>query len=70
MIDRIRDVEVGAETVADQVKERAMEFAASAREKAVLGGEFVKKFTVEKPAQALGLALGMGVLLGWLTKRR
>jgi ElaB/YqjD/DUF883 family membrane-anchored ribosome-binding protein len=44
--------------------------AASARERLSQGGEAIKNYTLEQPARALGLALGMGVLLGWLIKRR
>jgi ElaB/YqjD/DUF883 family membrane-anchored ribosome-binding protein len=28
------------------------------------------EYIVKEPAKALGLALGVGVLLGWLIKRR
>ena len=70
MIDRIRDVETEMSSVSDQMKEKALDLAATARERAGAGAELVRQFTVQKPAQALGLALGMGVLLGWLIKRR
>jgi ElaB/YqjD/DUF883 family membrane-anchored ribosome-binding protein len=70
MIDRIRDVETEMNSVTDQVREKALDMAATARERAGAGAELVRQFTVQKPAQALGLALGMGVLLGWLIKRR
>jgi ElaB/YqjD/DUF883 family membrane-anchored ribosome-binding protein len=69
MIDRMRD---GADLSAraDQVKEQALELAASARER--LGGvaTAIRDFTQNQPTKALGLALGMGVFLGWLIKRR
>ena len=55
---------------AEQVKEQALEFAASASERLAEGVEAVKHFTLEPPARALGIALGMGVVLGWLIKRR
>ena len=34
------------------------------------GTDAVKDYTIQQPARALGIALGMGVLLGWLIKRR
>lgn len=69
MIDRIRDIE-GFGATAEAAKEKALDFAASAKERLTLGGDAIKTYTIEQPARALGLALGMGVLLGWLIKRR
>ena len=51
-------------------KSRALEFAATARESLSESTKNIRKSIEEQPAQALGLALGMGVLLGWLIKRR
>ncbi len=70
MIDRIRGAEAGYPTQADELKERASELAAGARERFAAGGETIKAFVIKKPAVALGLALGLGVFLGWLIKRR
>jgi hypothetical protein len=73
MIDRIRDVDDMASQFgpqAEQIKEKALELAATARERLAQGGDAVREFTIRQPARALGLALGMGVLLGWLIKRR
>jgi ElaB/YqjD/DUF883 family membrane-anchored ribosome-binding protein len=33
-------------------------------------GEFVKDLVTNRPALALGAALAVGVILGWLIKRR
>ena len=69
MIDRMKlESEYGPQ--AEALKEKALDVAAAAREQLALGTEKVREFTVRKPAQALGVALGMGVLLGWLIKRR
>jgi len=70
MIDRIREMESDYGMSADAAREKAMELAATARERIAQGGEAIKAYTLEQPARALGLALGMGVLLGWLIKRR
>jgi ElaB/YqjD/DUF883 family membrane-anchored ribosome-binding protein len=71
MIDRLQGAGLGA-GLPDQemIKERAMEMAATAREQLADGSERVRRYVVEQPARALGIALGMGVLLGWLIKRR
>jgi len=70
MIDRIREMEAGFGPTAEAAREKALDIAASARERFGQGRDAIKAYTIEKPAQALGLALGMGVLLGWLIKRR
>jgi ElaB/YqjD/DUF883 family membrane-anchored ribosome-binding protein len=70
MIDRIRDVDTGFGATAEQAKETALDFAATAKERLTEGGQAIKSYTLEQPARALGIALGMGVLLGWLIKRR
>jgi ElaB/YqjD/DUF883 family membrane-anchored ribosome-binding protein len=70
MIDRMKDVGPELNDQAEQVKEMALEMAAAARERLAGGCQRGREFTIHKPAQALGVALGMGVLLGWLIKRR
>jgi len=70
MIDRIQGLESALGPQADELKERALEYAASAREVLSEGTDKVKTFVVNEPARALGIALGLGVLLGWLIKRR
>ena len=52
------------------VKERALEAAATAKESLGFGAKTIRDYIVKEPARALGLALGVGVLLGWLVKRR
>lgn len=69
MIDRVREVD-GFGATADAAKEKALDVVATVRERLTLGGDVLKTYTIEQPARALGLALGMGVLLGWLIKRR
>lgn len=70
MIDRIHELERGYGPQAEEIKEMALQYAAAARERLAQGGDSIKEFTVKQPAKALGLALGMGVFLGWLIKRR
>lgn len=52
------------------LKDRALEVAASARESLVGGSGKVKEYIGKQPTRALGIAFGIGVLLGWLIKRR
>ena len=70
MIDRIQGQESSYEAQIEDLKERALEFTAAARERLAEGGEMVKSYVAKEPARALGIALGLGVLLGWLIKRR
>lgn len=70
MIDRLKGLSAGQLPPADEVKERAKDFAATAREQFVEGQDKLRHYIIENPTQALGIAVGMGVLLGWLIKRR
>ena len=70
MIDRIRGMETGDASQAEVIKEKALDFVATARERLAEGSETIKGFVIKEPARALGLALGLGVVLGWLLKRR
>ena len=70
MIDRIQGLESALGPQADELKERALVYAASAREMLSDGTDKLKDFVIKEPARALGVALGLGVLLGWLIKRR
>ena len=70
MIDRIQEMDDGFGATAEAAKEKALDLAAAAHERFALGREAIKNYTLEQPVRALGMALGMGVLLGWLIKRR
>jgi len=70
MIDRIQNLESNYGPQLDEMKEQALIYAASARERLAEGREKVRDYIVNEPARALGIALGVGVLLGWLIKRR
>jgi ElaB/YqjD/DUF883 family membrane-anchored ribosome-binding protein len=70
MIDRVRNVESDYADQAEELKARALEYAAAARERLAEGSEKIKEYITKEPLRALSIALGMGVLLGWLIKRR
>jgi len=70
MIDRMHPDALGYADQAEEMKARAMELAMSAGARFSEGNAFVKEYVQKQPARALGIALGLGVVLGWLIKRR
>jgi len=70
MIDRIQDPGASYGPQLEQVKEQALIYTATARERLAEGSEKIREYIAKEPVRALGIALGMGVLLGWLIKRR
>ena len=48
----------------------ALWYAAIALGRLAEGKERVKQYVIREPMRALGIALGVGVLIGWWTKRR
>lgn len=67
MIDRLQS-SLGPQ--ADELKEKALDYAATAREQFAQGSDKVRNYVIEQPARGLGIALVTGVVLGWLIKRR
>jgi ElaB/YqjD/DUF883 family membrane-anchored ribosome-binding protein len=70
MNDPVRDWEAEAGTRSGELMELAFRSAGVARQRIAEGSERVKEFIIREPARAVGLALGVGVLIGWLIKRR
>jgi ElaB/YqjD/DUF883 family membrane-anchored ribosome-binding protein len=70
MVDRTQDLESGLEARVDDAKELALELAATTREQISRGSQLLRDYIVKEPTRALAIALGMGVILGWLIKRR
>jgi ElaB/YqjD/DUF883 family membrane-anchored ribosome-binding protein len=72
MIHRIEEhaASTGLGAQWDAVKDQALISAATARERLNEGRDQLRQFIVNNPVQALGIALGVGVALGWLIKRR
>jgi ElaB/YqjD/DUF883 family membrane-anchored ribosome-binding protein len=52
------------------VQERALEVMATAKESLLGGTRTIKDYINKQPARAVGIALGLGVVLGWVIKRR
>ncbi len=61
---------VGATVSQPGLGERALEVSATLKESFLHGSKSIRDYIVKEPARAIGLALGVGVLLGWLIKRR
>ncbi len=70
MVDRLQGLASVGESGGVEIKERALDLAATAKERFVGGSKTLRDYIVKEPVRALGIALGMGVLLGWLIKRR
>lgn len=70
MIDRIHDDTMSLPDQLEEWQARALEYSQTARTKLAESSAFVKDYTEKQPARALGIALGVGVFLGWLIKRR
>jgi ElaB/YqjD/DUF883 family membrane-anchored ribosome-binding protein len=70
VVDRMQGIEAGHGAAVADLKEVVLEATATIREKLSDGNRILRESIVKHPTQALGIAVGMGVLLGWLIKRR
>ncbi len=70
MVNRILDWESNIGVKTEDLKESALVYVAAARERLAEGCERVKQSIINQPVRAAAIALGMGVLVGWLIKRR
>jgi hypothetical protein len=70
MIDRLHPFEADSGPQAEQLKEQALEFVADARESLAGASETMRRSIVDQPVRALAIAFGMGIILGWIIKRR
>jgi hypothetical protein len=57
-------------TRAEQLAELGLQYLEMACQRLVEQSERIEKYAAREPARALGFALGAGVLLGWVIKRR
>jgi len=70
MIDRVLDRAAEMTSQPQELRETAQKYGQVALERIGEVSEWVKAYTVSQPARALGMALGLGVCLGWMIKRR
>jgi ElaB/YqjD/DUF883 family membrane-anchored ribosome-binding protein len=70
MNERFQDIVTSTEPALEQIKDQAQLYAAAATERLTDTRDKIRQYIVNEPARALAIALGVGVLLGWLIKRR
>lgn len=70
MLDKILEREAAIAADAHAAREIALEYAEGVRTRLTEVGEEIKAYAVKEPARALGIALGIGVFIGWMIRRR
>jgi ElaB/YqjD/DUF883 family membrane-anchored ribosome-binding protein len=69
MNDRVAGMKSEFTPHLDDIKAMARQDVAAARERLADGRAIVTDFVARKPVKALGVALCVGVVLGWLIRR-
>jgi ElaB/YqjD/DUF883 family membrane-anchored ribosome-binding protein len=69
MIDRAQGVKAEFTPQLDEIKAMARQDVAVARERLAERSAFVTDYVAKEPVKALGIALCVGVVLGWLIRR-
>ncbi|MGO9468242.1 MAG: hypothetical protein ACLQIB_52095 [Isosphaeraceae bacterium] len=69
MNDRVAGMKSEFTPQLDDIKAMARQDVAAARERLADGRAIVTDFVTREPVKALGIALCVGVVLGWLIKR-
>jgi ElaB/YqjD/DUF883 family membrane-anchored ribosome-binding protein len=70
MIDRVQGTRSEFTPQLEEIKAMARQDVAVARERLAEGNAIVKDYVAREPVKALGIALCVGVVLGWLIKPR
>lgn len=70
MNETIEDIRTATPPEAIDFKQDAADLLAMTRKTLGPAGEAICSYTKRQPAMALGVALGLGILLGWTIKRR
>ena len=70
MSDRVQGMKAEFTPQLDEIKAMARQDVAVARERLADGSAIVRDYVVRDPVKALGIALCVGVVLGWLIRRR
>lgn len=70
MIDHI--IDRASEIVArpEELREQTLRYADAARNQLSDVRESVEAYAVRQPLQALGIAFGLGAIVGWVIRRR
>ena len=69
MNDRVQGMKAEFTPQLDEIKAMARQDVAVARERLADGEAIVRDYVVREPVKALGIALCVGVVLGWLIRR-
>lgn len=69
MIDRVQGGRAEFTPQLDEIKAMARQDVEAARERWEDGTSLVRDYVIKEPVKALGIALCVGVVLGWLIKR-
>jgi ElaB/YqjD/DUF883 family membrane-anchored ribosome-binding protein len=69
MNDRVQGVRAEFTPQLEDIKAMALQDVAVARERLADVRTIVTDYLAREPVKALGIALGIGVVLGWLIKR-
>jgi ElaB/YqjD/DUF883 family membrane-anchored ribosome-binding protein len=69
MNDRVAGMKSEFTPQLDEIKAMARQDVAAARERLADGRAMVSDYVTREPVKALGIALCIGVVLGWLIKR-
>jgi len=69
MNDRVAGMKSEFTPQLDDIKAMARQDVAAARERLADGRAIVSDYVTREPVKALGIALCVGVVLGWLIKR-
>jgi len=69
MENRVQGMKAGFTPQLDDIKAMARQDVAVARERLAEQSAIVSDYVVREPVKALGIALCVGVVLGWLIRR-
>jgi len=69
MVDRLAGMKAEFTPQLEEIKAMARQDVAVVRERLADGRAMVSDYVVREPVKALGIALCIGVVLGWLMKR-
>jgi ElaB/YqjD/DUF883 family membrane-anchored ribosome-binding protein len=69
MIDRVQGVRAEFTPQLEDIKAMARQDVAVARERLAERSEILRDYVAREPVKALGIALCIGVVLGWLIRR-
>ncbi len=70
MIEHIIDRVSSVVAQPDELRERTLHYAEVAQSRMSEVRESVEAYTIRQPMRALGIAFGLGAIVGWMIRRR